>query len=139
MNTVISTPQASSIATAATSAGRVGARRGGGSTSSSAPGTRQNRRMPARVTPMITMKPLPSTAAHTAPVEASGNYACGWAVNQAPNWWHAGSLPGTTALIVRTASGMCWAALANMRSPGMDQAMDEMMWRMARAVPTWRA
>ncbi len=37
------------------------------------------------------------------------------------------AVPGTTSLLVRTASGLCWAALANMRSEGIDLAMDEMM------------
>jgi CubicO group peptidase (beta-lactamase class C family) len=77
--------------------------------------------------------------AMTQPVAGSGDYACGWAVNAAPNWWHNGSLPGTSALLVRTASGLCWAALANVRNPGIDGAIDEMMWQMARAVPAWKA
>ena len=66
-------------------------------------------------------------------------YACGWAVNRVPNWWHGGSLPGTTAIMVRTARGLCWAALANMRAEGIDLALDRMMWRIAGAVPSWKA
>jgi hypothetical protein len=40
-------------------------------------------------------------------------YARGWMVpnNGAGTWWHNGSLPGTTSIIVRTPTGMCWAAL----------------------------
>lgn len=79
-----------------------------------------------------------SIAAMTHPAAPSGYYACGWAVDGG-NWWHAGSLPGTSSLLVRTASGLCWAALANMRAPGIDEALDNMMWNMARAVPAWRA
>jgi CubicO group peptidase (beta-lactamase class C family) len=75
----------------------------------------------------------------TTPTAASGNYACGWLVNKVPNWWHNGSLPGTTALMVRTASGLCWAALANIRAEGIDIGMDQMMWKIAKAVPSWRA
>ena len=75
----------------------------------------------------------------TVPASAGSRYASGWAVNGAPNWWHIGSLPGTTAIVVRTASGLCWAALANARSPGSDRAIDRMMWDLARAVPAWRA
>jgi len=75
----------------------------------------------------------------TTPSAANPNYACGWAVNEVPNWWHNGSLPGTTTIVVRTASGLCWAAFANTRTKGMDLAIDRMMWKMAKAVPAWRA
>lgn len=75
----------------------------------------------------------------TVSASAGSRYASGWAVNSAPNWWHVGSLPGTTAIVVRTASGLCWAALANARSPGSDGAIDRMMWALARAVPAWQA
>ncbi len=75
----------------------------------------------------------------TTPSAANPNYACGWAVNEVPNWWHNGSLPGTTTIAVRTASGLCWAAFTNTRTKGMDLAIDQMMWKMAKAVPAWRA
>lgn len=75
----------------------------------------------------------------TTPTDASPNYACGWAVNKAPNWWHSGSLPGTSSILVRTASGLSWAALANTRSEGIGPALDAMMWKIAKAVPEWRA
>lgn len=75
----------------------------------------------------------------TTPSAANPNYACGWAVNEVPNWWHNGSLPGTTTIVVRTASGLCWAAFTNTRTKGMDLAIDRMMWKMAKAVPAWRA
>ncbi len=77
--------------------------------------------------------------AMTTPPTAEGGYACGWAVNKVPNWWHNGSLPGTSSILVRTASGMCWAALVNTRTEGIGPALDRMMWEMARAVPEWRA
>jgi CubicO group peptidase (beta-lactamase class C family) len=73
----------------------------------------------------------------TTPTAANPNYACGFAVNRVPNWWHAGSLPGTQSIFVRTASGLCWAAVANTRAEGLD--LDRMMWQMAKAVPAWRA
>lgn len=71
--------------------------------------------------------------------QANRSYACGFSVNARPNWWHGGSLPGTSALVVRTASGMCWAALANARAKGIDAALDRLMWQIARAVPEWQA
>src|SRR5271170_1042682 len=71
-------------------------------------------------------------------------YARGWMVrnNGAGNWWHDGSLPGSTTLMVRTATGLCWAALANTRTEPAEQigaALDAMMWQMARSVPEWGA
>jgi hypothetical protein len=58
------------------------------------------------------------------------------------NWWHNGSLPGSTTLMVRTASGLCWAALANTRTEPHDQidtALEKTLWSMARTVPSWGA
>ena len=75
----------------------------------------------------------------TTPSAASAGYACGWAVNKVPNWWHGGSLPGTSSIMVRTASGLCWAALVNIRAEGIGGALDETMWKIAKAVPEWRA
>ena len=75
----------------------------------------------------------------TTPSAASAGYACGWAVNKVPNWWHGGSLPGTSSIMVRTASGLCWAALVNIRADGIGGALDETMWKIAKAVPEWRA
>jgi hypothetical protein len=70
---------------------------------------------------------------------ANAGYACGWCVNRVPNYWHNGSLPGTTSIMVRTASGLCWAGFANARADGSGLALDQLMWQMARAVPAWRA
>ncbi len=71
-------------------------------------------------------------------------YARGWMVrgNGAGNWWHSGSLPGSTTVMVRTPTGFCWAALANTRtqpSNQIDTAIDQMMWNMVRTVPSWNA
>jgi CubicO group peptidase (beta-lactamase class C family) len=68
---------------------------------------------------------------------ANAGYACGWCVNRVPNWWHSGSLPGTLTILVRTASGLCWAAFTNTRCEGLN--LDEMMWRVVQAVPAWHA
>ena len=72
----------------------------------------------------------------TTATSANPGYAKGWAVNATPNWWHNGSLPGTTTLMVRTASGFCWSALANVRPVGTDLAlaMDRMMWELSRLI-----
>jgi CubicO group peptidase (beta-lactamase class C family) len=76
----------------------------------------------------------------TTPSTVNSGYARGWAVNSRPNWWHGGSLPGTTTIMVRTASGFCWAALTNTRTtgqPDMGLALDNMVWEMARKVSAW--
>jgi CubicO group peptidase (beta-lactamase class C family) len=72
---------------------------------------------------------------------ANPHYARGWAVNEAGNWWHAGSLPGTSTIMVRTSSGFCWSALTNTRhqpSDAMGTALDNMVWEMVRQVRGWR-
>ena len=77
----------------------------------------------------------------TTPTVANKGYARGWAVNGVPNWWHSGSLPGTTTIMVRTASGFCWAALANSREIGTNtgDALDQMMWNLVHQVKSWEA
>jgi CubicO group peptidase (beta-lactamase class C family) len=82
-----------------------------------------------------------SVAEMTTGTAANPNYACGWAVNNVPNWWHSGSLPGTTSIMVRTASGFCWAALLNSREGhgNTGGALDDMMWQMVRKVKNWKA
>jgi len=84
---------------------------------------------------------LASVREMTTPSSANAGYAKGWAVNRIPNWWHTGSLPGTTALLVRTASGFCWSALANSREASGDTggAMDRMMWELVHQVRSWKA
>jgi CubicO group peptidase (beta-lactamase class C family) len=81
-----------------------------------------------------------------APAYPAGDarYSRGWMVrnNGAGNWWHNGSLPGTTSIMVRTPNGMCWAALCNTSTEPKDQintALDQMMWNIIRTVPSWGA
>ena len=74
--------------------------------------------------------------------QGPARYARGWMVrgNGAGNWWHNGSLPGSTTIMVRTATGFCWAALTNTRSQPsnqIDAALDQMMWNIVRCVPSW--
>ena len=75
---------------------------------------------------------------------AQAKYSRGWMVrnNGAGNWWHNGNLPGSTTIMVRTSTGMCWAALTNTRSQPsneIDASLDQMMWNMVRCVPEWGA
>jgi CubicO group peptidase (beta-lactamase class C family) len=78
----------------------------------------------------------------TAGSSVNSGYARGWAVNNVPNWWHNGSLPGTSTIMVRTASGFCWAALTNTRTtsgPDIGLALDNMVWDMVHQVSAWHA
>jgi hypothetical protein len=70
---------------------------------------------------------------------ANAEYAKGWYI-QAGNWWHSGSLPGTSTIAVRTQSGFCWAAFANARRqpPSYAEDLDGLVWNMAREVKSWR-
>jgi CubicO group peptidase (beta-lactamase class C family) len=76
----------------------------------------------------------------TTPPAVHHGYARGWFVTE-PNRWHGGSLPGTSAIMVHTPSGLCWAALANSRDRfsrsilGLDRAV----WNMVRKVKAWDA
>lgn len=45
-------------------------------------------------------------------------YGLGWRVRPAgnsANWWHTGSMPGTSAVLYRSSSGLAWVALFNTR------------------------
>jgi CubicO group peptidase (beta-lactamase class C family) len=75
---------------------------------------------------------------------ANPGYAMGWAVNSVPNWWHGGSLPGTTSEVVRTSktgnnpatpNGITWGVITNSRDNGPD--VDTMMWNIMKAGIVW--
>jgi CubicO group peptidase (beta-lactamase class C family) len=70
---------------------------------------------------------------HTMTTASAGNpnYACGWSVNAAGNWWHTGLLIGATSEIIRAQKGLSWAILANAggtSSPSMISEMDQLIW-----------
>jgi len=98
--------------------------------------------MPSLLKPeTIRMMVAPSPASSPS---SDARYARGWMVrnNGAGNWWHTGSLPGSTTIMVKTATGLCWAALANTRTQPDDEinaAIDNLIWQMVRSVPTWGA
>lgn len=72
-------------------------------------------------------------------------YALGWLVrpsNGDANWWHTGSLPGTTTLLVRAYNGLAWCALFNTRAQSdaaFSGALDAGMWTAASGVTQWPA
>lgn len=74
----------------------------------------------------------------TTPGKVNPSYAHGWSVNTVPNWWHGGSLPGTSTIMVHTSKGVCWAGLLNGRTENIGGALDRLMWKMGRAVASWQ-
>ncbi len=78
------------------------------------------------------------------PATTGARYARGWMVSDEGkgNWWHQGSLPGSTSIVMRTANGMCWGAVTNTRtqpSATIDAALDRMVWNMVGKVPGWNS
>ena len=77
--------------------------------------------------------------------DSSYHYGLGWLVRpfgDDANWWHDGSLPGTTALLVRSHHGAAWAALFNSRPDDWRRfgaELDDLMWDGVRAVKSWPA
>lgn len=66
-------------------------------------------------------------------------YALGWSVNAAKHWWHTGSLPGTSAIWVRTSSGYNWAVLTNTRAGGNELAeLDALVWKAVNGGVAWQ-
>jgi N-acyl-D-amino-acid deacylase len=69
-------------------------------------------------------------------------YGNGWYVRSAggnASWWHDGSLPGSTTLIVRVSNGLGWVALFNARAKddGFANALDRGMWTAVGGVTAW--
>jgi len=67
------------------------------------------------------------------PSTPNAGYANGWQVNSSNNWWHTGSLDGTSTIMARTASGYTWAVLLNKRvedvqSNAFWSAFDNLPW-----------
>lgn len=75
------------------------------------------------------------------PSENNDYYALGWAVNPFNNWWHMGSLPGTTTEIVRAGNQQLnWALLLNTRNANSDPlntAVDALVWNVLPTISTW--
>jgi N-acyl-D-amino-acid deacylase len=70
-------------------------------------------------------------------------YGMGWQVRVAGNdfnWWHTGSLDGTTTIMVRANNGLDWVALFNSRpknSDGFSGELDGALWQAVGQVTKW--
>ncbi|HTO16392.1 MAG TPA: serine hydrolase [Edaphocola sp.] len=76
----------------------------------------------------------------TKPSPHDPNYACGIGVNTYNNWWHLGSLPGTTAEIVRNGNNQLnWAILLNSRDQhlNINTAVDGLVWNILPSITSW--
>ena len=75
----------------------------------------------------------------TTPSSANRQYAKGLMITDNGNWWHDGSLAGTTTIAVRTHGGFCWAALTNTsrNNSKIGDDLDMLNWDMVREVGGW--
>lgn len=76
-------------------------------------------------------------------------YGLGWSVREVGkrghNWWHGGSLPGTSTLLVHTSNGTSWAILFNSRPDDdtkkkhgdFNGELDDLMWKGFEGVTHW--
>jgi N-acyl-D-amino-acid deacylase len=98
---------------------------------------------PATFSSMYAPPPAPVSRQEDGALAAS-YYGCGWSVRPMgegrAHYWHNGSLPGTTTLLVRRADGLSWVALFNQRSDDKtipDNAIDPALHRAAAMVEKW--
>jgi CubicO group peptidase (beta-lactamase class C family) len=89
-------------------------------------------------------KPANILKPHTIQVMTTGSsanrqYAKGLMITDNGNWWHDGSLAGTTTIAVRTHGGFCWAALTNTsrNNSKIGDDLDMLNWDMVREVGGW--
>lgn len=95
--------------------------------------------LPTSTIDLMTQNPLPG--------ETSNEdifYALGWSVRpEQGNWWHKGSLPGTSSILVRTGyEDLSWAALLNTRPQNHSEAnfnlkLDRLLWDAIENVSEW--
>lgn len=97
-------------------------------------------------TRLLSQESINAMTARPSPDVAKGkdsHYGFGWNVRSEgddANWWHTGSLPGTSTLLVRAHNGLVWAVLFNARPNeprGFGQAVDAGCWEAAAAVRHW--
>ncbi len=78
----------------------------------------------------------------TTPASATSWYGFGWAVNSAGNYWHDGSLDGTTTETVVAKNGYGWSAFFNSRPQNSDALatrLDDDLWTAFNGVQSWIA
>lgn len=86
--------------------------------------------------PKDLLSPITSTSMNTPSIQSSNvgtPYAFGIFVSPVGNWWHAGGLPGTSSILVRTSNGFTWSAIANTEV----ESLDSMMWSIINSGVIW--
>jgi CubicO group peptidase (beta-lactamase class C family) len=75
----------------------------------------------------------------TTPCKQYPGYAMGWFVNNAGNWWHTGSLAGSSAMIARIQEGYSWVVLfnGNPQTHTYFSALDKLVGSALRKVQLW--
>jgi CubicO group peptidase (beta-lactamase class C family) len=74
------------------------------------------------------------------PGSGQAQYARGWMIDANGDIYHSGSLPGSTALVLRTTYRMCWGGATDTRSQPAsttDRGLFNLFTRMVQAVPAW--
>jgi len=87
---------------------------------------------PADILQAGTITTMTTASGLRTPTGEDPNYARGWNVNTVGTRWHDGVLPGTSSIMVRTASQHEWAAVCNMGHPENKQIvhdLDALMWQ----------
>jgi CubicO group peptidase (beta-lactamase class C family) len=93
-------------------------------------------RLPAP--PDILPAPWITTMTTPSGLPGSDGFAKGWEVGSDGTWSHSGFLAGTASLLVRTADGYCWAALANSGRRNITTAgLNDLMWKIHDRVDVW--
>ena len=85
----------------------------------------------------------------TGPAVCAGGacyYGAGWFVRPIlgdANWWHGGSLPGATAMLVRTYDNVAWIGLFNGRvvtpTANSEPELDATLWKAFAGVTSFPA
>ena len=81
----------------------------------------------------------------TTPSRLNNRRALGWALNQTGNnWWHTGSMPGTSSQMARASNGFNWVILVNYQPPSdvrsqFSTDMDNLFWEIHRTIRNWPA
>lgn len=95
----------------------------------------------ARLTEMLADPKVPSCTASggTNPADPAYWYGFGFSVNQYGNYWHNGSLPGTSTEDVIASNGFSWSAFFNTRpsSSAFFGRLDGDLWTALGGVTTW--
>jgi CubicO group peptidase (beta-lactamase class C family) len=101
--------------------------------------------LPLETRPLLCEPPAPPVSREANGALTPVFYGCGWNVRPIgqhgrANYWHNGSLPGTSTLLVRRHDGLTWAVLFNQRSsdPKLpDNEIDGALHRAADSVAAW--